>query len=229
MACHSVVVVLFSLIGLVLAVPWVPEPRNEDWWWSRHNDYVQNTNVSARNINVLFYGDSITEGWGGNGRETFDRYYAPLGTANYGIGGDRDEHVLWRIINGETDGLAPKLCVLKIGTNNIYSDSEADIAKGVLAIIQELNRRLPNMKILLLGVLPRNNDELTGMVDNINRDIAVADNGNTVRFFNMRDTFYFGNGVFASDLYTDDLLHLSAAGYVKWQEVMDPIFRQMLA
>jgi beta-glucosidase len=223
------VVILACVLGTALAgIPWVGEPRGEDWWVDRHNGFVSNTNTNAANISVLFYGDSITEGWGGNGKPTYDQYYAPLGTANYGIGGDRTEHLVWRINNGEVDGLSPKLCVIKIGTNNLGDNSDEDIARGNRAVIDALLAKLPNMKILLLGVLPRNNADLTARTDNINSIIRTFDNGNTIRFFDMRNTFYLGNGQFATELYTSDLLHLSAQGYVKWAEVMDPIFRQML-
>jgi len=184
--------------------------------------------VNIVDYSRLFYGDSITEGWGGSGRPTYDQYYAPLGTANYGIGGDRTEHLVWRINNGEVDGLSPKLCVLKIGTNNLGSNNNEDIARGVQAVMDSLKMKLPNIKILLLGILPRNNADLTARTDAINVIIRSADNGNTTRFFDMRDTFYLGNGQFNTELYTADLLHLSAAGYQAWAQVMDPIFTEML-
>lgn len=71
-----------------------------------------------RTSNKLYF-LSITEGWGGNGQSVFNFYYAPRGVANYGIGGDQTQHVLWRIQNGEIEGLNPRLVVLKIGTNNL--------------------------------------------------------------------------------------------------------------
>lgn len=83
------------------------------------------------------------------------------------------------------------------------------------------------MKILLLGVLPRNNADLTNRTENINSMISILDNANTVRYLNMRDAFYLGNGEFNTTLYTADLLHLSAEGYVKWHEVMNPLFTEM--
>ncbi|ODN05031.1 Platelet-activating factor acetylhydrolase IB subunit beta [Orchesella cincta] len=212
-----------------LGTPWVPEPRGDQWWVDRHNGFVQNSVNNPGGINVLFYGDSITEGWGGEGKPTFDQYYAPLGTANYGIGGDRTEHVWWRVQNGEvTENLNPKVCVLKIGTNNLGDNDDTSIATGVLFIVQDLRERLPNMKILLLGVLPRNNEELTRRTSNINDIIKNLDNGRTIRYLDMKNHFYRGGNDFVTELYTSDLLHLSAAGYRKWAEVMDPLFREML-
>jgi len=220
--------ILFCFVGLSLAgIPWEGEPRPDQWWIDRHESYVQNS-VNNRDIPILFYGDSITEGWGGPGRETFDRVYAPLGVANYGIGGDRTEHLIWRMNYGEVSGLSPKLCVLKIGTNNIGANSEQDIAQGIQTVMNTLKFHMPNIKILLLGILPRFNAEQTAMTDRINNYIKGADNGNDIRWFDMRDTFYLGDGQFATELYDPDMLHLSSAGYAKWAEVMNPIFTEML-
>lgn len=215
--------------GISAGIPWEPEPRPDSWWVDRHNGYVQNTLNNNGSIRVLFYGDSITEGWSGEGKPTFDQYYAPLGTANYGIGGDRTEHVLWRIKNGEvTERLNPVVCVLKIGTNNIGDNDVNSIAMGVVFDVLELRERLPNMKILVLGVLPRNNEELTTRTSAINNVLQRLDNGKTIRYLDMKEHFYRGGNDFVTELYTSDLLHLSAAGYRKWAEVMDPLFKEML-
>ena len=80
------ILVIAALLGCTFGGPVDPEPRPDEWWQQRHDEYVSNTNKNGQNINVLFYGDSITEGWGGAGAETFNQFYAPLGTANYGIG-----------------------------------------------------------------------------------------------------------------------------------------------
>ncbi|CAG7705891.1 unnamed protein product, partial [Allacma fusca] len=106
-------------------------------WLRTHEGFVNNTKSKRDEINVLFYGDSITEGWNGAGKPVYDKEYAPLGTANYGIFGDKTEHVLWRIINGEVEGLHPKVIVLKIGTNN-EEDTVDNIVRGITAIVQEL-------------------------------------------------------------------------------------------
>ncbi len=164
-----------------------------------HNSFVQNTLSNNGSIKVLFYGDSITAQWASAGKPIFDQYYAPLGTANYGIGGDRTEHVLWRIKNGEVE-----------------------------ANVMELRERLPNMKILLLGVLPRSNEALTIRTSNINSIIQRLDNGRTIRYLDLKDHFYRGGNNFVTEYYTADLVHLTAAGYAKWAQVMDPLFREML-
>lgn len=111
-----VVVVVSPAVGQ----PWVPAPNpQQDWmpwnWMERFHANVLNSRLYYANINVLFYGDSITEGWDYMAREIWDSAYAPLGAANYGIGGDGTQNLLWRIINGEADYINPRLIVLKIG------------------------------------------------------------------------------------------------------------------
>jgi len=218
--------------SIALAQPWIPEPNpQQDWmswiWTERFQANVEYTRINGSNINVLFYGDSITEGWDYMARSTWDSAYAPLGAANYGIGGDGTQHVLWRIINGEVDNISPRLIVLKIGTNNIGWYAEADIARGVITIVDELRHRLPNTKILLLGILPRYNSEQTAITDRINALFAHVDNGNTIRYLNMRDAFYVGNDQFYWDLFSTDLLHLATPGYERWEQTMNPLFTQM--
>lgn len=81
----------------------------------RFESNVENTRLNGTNINVLFYGDSITEGWDYMAREIWDKAYATLGAANYGIGGDGTQNLLWRLMNGEIDNISPRLIILKIG------------------------------------------------------------------------------------------------------------------
>src|SRR5439155_4166309 len=113
-------------------------------------------------VEVLFLGDSITDAWGGEGHgrgatgsKIFEEEFVPLKTANFGIGGDRTEHVLWRLQHGELKGIQPNVVMLMIGTNNTGSNSAEEIAAGITAIVKEIHQRSPTTKILLLGVFPR--------------------------------------------------------------------------
>src|SRR5687767_7836906 len=94
------------------------------------------------NVDVLFLGDSITEGWAGNGKELWKERYAKLNAANFGISGDRTQHVLWRLENGELDGIKPKVVMLMIGTNNIGSNPPEQIAAGVKKIVEKLREKI---------------------------------------------------------------------------------------
>ncbi len=111
----------------------VARSRDQGAWMTRHDEFL--STAQAGNVELLFLGDSITEGWKG-AKKTWDRFYGPRKTANFGIGGDRTEHVLWRIQNGELKGIEPKVVVLMIGTNNASGSTPDEIAQGVTAIVQ---------------------------------------------------------------------------------------------
>lgn len=116
----TLLILCLAVVGIVsptLAQPWVPVPNPQapwmPWiWMDRFQANVEYTRVNGSNINVLFYGDSITEGFDA---QVWNRAYAPLGAANYGIGGDGTQHLLWRIQNGEVDNISPRIVVVKIG------------------------------------------------------------------------------------------------------------------
>ena len=99
--------------------PWTPEPANPSWtnWTKRHEDLLTLTQQHGKEAQVIFIGDSITEGWTWDqkSRDIWAKHYTPRHAYNYGIGGDRTEHVLWRIEHKEFDGINPKVAVLMIG------------------------------------------------------------------------------------------------------------------
>jgi lysophospholipase L1-like esterase len=116
-----------------------------------------NDRAKQGDVDLLFLGDSITEGWAGSGRKVWEKYYGNRKAMNAGVGGDRTQHVLWRLDNGNIDGIHPKLAVIMIGTNNSNNNDNTaeEIADGVKAIVKEVHEKLPETKILLLGIFPR--------------------------------------------------------------------------
>ena len=110
----------------------------------RHEGFV--AIAKKGDVDVLFLGDSITEGWEGGGKEVWKKDFRPLKAANFGIGGDRTQHVLWRMQNGELEGIKPKAAVLMIGTNNPGSNTAEEIADGIEAIVAELRKKRPTPK-----------------------------------------------------------------------------------
>ncbi|HQZ27671.1 MAG TPA: GDSL-type esterase/lipase family protein, partial [Verrucomicrobiales bacterium] len=112
---------------------------------------------------LVFLGDSITAGWGGQ-RAIWDEAFGAYTPVNFGIGGDRTQHVLWRITHGELDGIKPKAVVLMIGTNNAGGNTAEEIAQGVIAIVKTIREKQPQAKILLLAVFPRG-DKPTGKLN----------------------------------------------------------------
>ena len=107
-------------------VPWEPEPVATQAWMNRHNAFVQNTRENGSRIEIVFMGSSSIERWGTTGQQLWNTKFAPLGAVNYGIGGDRTEHVLWRLQNGEVDGLRPKMAVIYIGSNNVPRNTDEE-------------------------------------------------------------------------------------------------------
>lgn len=130
------------------------------------------------------------------------------------------------------DHVVSKLKVfLSAGTNNINLNYnlESDIFRGIQTIVEGIRSRLPQTRVLVLGILPRTNGVWTDYVERINAIASQLDDGNNVRFLNMRDAFFnTATRTFNTELYSSaDLLHLSFAGYVRWHEVMNPLFQQM--
>jgi beta-glucosidase len=179
-------------------------------------------------IGILFLGDSITAGWG-KAKSIWDERYAKFQAANFGISGDRTQHVLWRIANGELDGINPKVLVLMIGTNNIGYPVE-DIIKGDRRIVEEIHKKLPETKLLLLGVFPRGADASNpyrGKIKTVNEALAKLDDGRLTRYLDIGGKFLDASGSLPKDI-MPDALHPNAAGYRIWADAMQPLLDEMM-
>ncbi|WP_165222699.1 platelet-activating factor acetylhydrolase IB subunit [Aquisphaera insulae] len=201
-----------------------PVPRDAGWL-KRHESFLKRAREGK--IDLLFLGDSITQGWDHN--ETWQRFYGPRHAANFGIGGDRTEHVLWRLAHGEVDVIRPKVVVLMIGTNNTGGESAEAIAEGVAAIVKDLRKRLPEAKVLLLGVFPRaeKSQPVRGKIAAINERIAKLDDGKSVFYLDIGKSFLEPDGTLTREV-MPDLLHLSARGYRIWADAMEPTLWTLL-
>ena len=206
----------------------IPAPRNNDWWMNRHA--AMNERVKQGNVDLLMIGDSITHGWEGRGKEVWAKYYDKRNAVNLGIGGDRTQHVLWRLDNGNIDGISPKLAVLMIGTNNSGSNTPEEIADGVKAIVEKLRAKLPETKVLILAIFPRgtdNNDARRQVNQKANAIIAnLADNKN-VFFLDINQKFLTPEGVLTKEV-MPDLLHPHEMGYGIWAEAMEPTIAKLM-
>jgi beta-glucosidase len=209
-----------------------PVPRNPQTapaWISRHEGLLSEARKGG--IELLFLGDSITDNWRSKGATVWSKYYGSRQAANFGIGGDRTQHLLWRIDHGELDGLKPKVIVLMIGTNNSNSDSADQIAEGVEKIVAEVRAKCPHSKLLLLGIFPRNKpvDKPMQMetIKQVNERLAKLNNGKTIRFLNINDKFLAADGKVHEDL-MPDFLHPNERGYQIWADAMEPTLAEML-
>jgi N-acetylglucosamine-6-sulfatase len=166
---------------------------------------------------VVFLGDSITAGWNGQ-KALFEKEYAQYKAANFGIGGDRTQHVLWRVENGEFEGIKPKVVVLMIGTNNsgVGENSVEQIAAGIKNIIAAIHKRTPDTKVLLLAIFPRGPGETNnpGRTKNkaVNEVIAKLHDGKKVHYFDIGAKFLAADGTLSKEIMPDQL-HLNAKGY----------------
>lgn len=205
----------------------IPVPRDEKWL-ARHEGFVEI--AKAGGIDVLFLGDSITDGWRkNNGKPIWDERFEPLKAANFGIGGDRTQHVLWRMQHGELDGISPKVVVVMIGTNNTgfepdkktRRNTDVEIAEGVTAIVQGLRAKLPKAKILLLAIFPRGakDSPARAEVNAVNKRIAKLDDGKHVVFLDINQRFLEPDETLSKTI-MPDLLHPNAAGYRIWADAI---------
>ncbi len=205
-----------------------PGPRDPNWV-KRHEGFVEIAKKGG--VDLLFLGDSITDGWRSRGKDVWEKNYASLKAANFGIGGDQTQHVLWRLQNGELDGIKPKLAVLMIGTNNLRGNTDEEIADGVKAIVAELHKRTPETKLLLLGVFPRGekaDDPNRGRIKHINETIAKLDNGGkTVKYLDIGDKFLQPDGTLPKNVMPDGL-HPNAKGYEIWVDAIAPTLQEMM-
>jgi lysophospholipase L1-like esterase len=206
-----------------------PVPKKDRRWQQLHHSFLKQG--ERGDIDVLFLGDSITEAWSGPGKEIWNQRYEPLKAANFGIGGDRTEHVLWRLQEGkELHGIHPRAVVLMIGTNNTASNAAAQIADGITAIVEELRRQLPQAQILLLGVFPRSQkatDPVRTKIKDINQRIAKLDDGKYVHYLDIGDKFLAPDGSLTREI-MPDYLHLTPRGYQIWAAAIQPKLEELL-
>lgn len=189
-----------------------------------------NTDASkiAEGIHVVFDGDSITDGWHKAGHQVWLERYAKLGAFDFGISGDRTENVLWRLSQGQLNGIHPKLVLLMIGTNNLRSNTNEEIAQGIKAIIDLYSKLCPDSVILLQGIFPRGHeatDPSRNRIKEINKIIATYADGKNVRYLDFGDKFLEPDGSMSPEV-MPDFLHPSAKGYQIWADAIQPVINE---
>jgi lysophospholipase L1-like esterase len=193
-------------------------------------------------IDLYFIGDSITRRWGAS-----DRQYAELlrnwnenfkgwNAADFGWGADKTQNMLWRLQQGELDGVNPKVIVLLAGTNNIGNLSPADdtdiraaeTVRGVAAVLRELRARAPNATVVLMGITPRtDNIHVMPIIDAANRGIAQLADGHRIRYVNINARLVDAHGVLLPGM-TVDGLHPTVKAYQLWADALQPILVERL-
>jgi lysophospholipase L1-like esterase len=198
----------------------------------------------ARNgrIDVYFLGDSITRRWGTSEAQyahflaNWRRNFFGWNAANFGWGGDTTRNILWRVTNGELDGVDPKVIVLLAGTNDVgkaipkgeEESKVADVAAGIEAILEVCRKKAPRATIVLMGITPRNDSmAVMPVIERINARIAKLADGKKIRFLNVNDRLADRDGRLLAGMATDGL-HLDVGGYQVWADSLKPIFTELL-
>ena len=207
-----------------------PVPRSEEWWKQRQQILNQRAADAGEKAEILFIGDSITQGWENQGKEVWARHFAPRNALNLGIAGDRTQHVLWRLENGNLKGVKPKAAVVMIGTNNSngLGNTESEIAEGVSAIVTLLRRTLPDTKVLLVGIFPRGKSPnyKRGRILQVNQILSRLADGKSVFWIDFGSRYIDAHGLIQRDL-MPDFLHLSPAGYQIWADQLEEPLRMV--
>ena len=201
----------------------------KNWWQERHEKKL--VDAQKGNWELIFLGDSITHSWEDTGKQIWNQYYGKRKALNLGFSGDRTEHVLWRLDHGELDGCQPKVVVIMIGTNNTghRRDPPQAIAAGVEKILERVKEKLPQTKVLLLGIFPRaankahskrvNNDQTNALL------AKLADE--RVTYLDINSRFLMPDGTLSKEI-MPDLLHPKQKGYAIWAESIEPTLKKML-
>ncbi|MFC4992680.1 GDSL-type esterase/lipase family protein [Rubritalea tangerina] len=209
-------------------------------WWDQLTKINQLTQAN-QDLELIFFGDSISQSWTGSqkrlaekgGKRPIDRYFADKWkTASFGISGDRTEHLLYRLQNGNFDGLNPKAVVLMIGVNNLLTarHSADQITGGIEALVEELTAKLPETEILLLGPFPsgQNPEEARRKtIAKIQQNIAPLGDKERVTYLDLAPAFTNPDGSLKAEAYSGDKIHLRPKGYEIWAEAILPTLEKI--
>jgi lysophospholipase L1-like esterase len=196
----------------------------------------------AGQIDVYFMGDSITRRWGASDpqyQELFANWRANFtgwNAADFGWGADKTQHMLWRLQNGELDGIDPKIVVLMAGTNNVgratplgdSSQRAAEVARGVSAVVREIRQRAPKATLVITGITPRNdNIAVMSVINEANTAIARLADGQSIRYININKQLAPHDDELQPGMMNDGL-HLTPKAYQVWADALKPIFTEVL-
>lgn len=203
-----------------------PIPGNPDY----HERYLER--AQQGDIDILFIGDSITEYWEDptRGKSVWDREFAPQNAACFGVNSERLQHIIWRMQNGELDGISPRVVIVLAGTNNIRRNSTGEILEGFTLLLETLRERLPDSKILLLAILPRNEPgsarrrQVAEVNQSLEQMVATDDQ---IVFLDIGQSFLDADGSIPASLMPDHL-HPSTRGYEVFAEAILPTLQTMM-
>src|SRR5260370_20114005 len=226
-----------------------PSPRADRNSMLAHSELVEKAKQGR--IDVYFEGDSITRRWGTRDEQykhflrNWEQNFFGWNAGNFGWGGDKTQNILWRLNNGELDNVKPKIIVLLAGTNNVGNNSPAgsadprsdprvrDITRGIKAILDVCRRKAPSATIVLMGIVPRNDNMLVmPIINEVNRRIAKfaegEKKGKKIRYLNINNKLAAHDGRLFEGIANKDGVHLEVKGYQGWADALKPLFTELL-
>jgi lysophospholipase L1-like esterase len=216
-----------------------PAPRSDNNSRIAHEQLLAKTRQGR--IDVYFEGDSITRRWGATDYpqllENWNQNFFGWNAADFGWGADRVENILWRLENGELDGVNPKVVVLLAGTNNVGNrvppqGIEAvvqDVTRGLQAVVRAIRSKAPDAMIIVSAIFPRNdNMDVMPAIDRINANLAKMADGQKIRYLSVNDKLADGKGMLYEGMMNADKLHPALKGYQVWADALKPLFTELL-
>lgn len=226
---------LLLALSATLAYAQNPATTLEERHLPRYDEQTQR--MEQGEVDLLWVGDSITDFWDTTGKEVWDQYYGNRKAMNFGIGGDRTGHVLWRLENSPVEKISPKMTIVMIGTNNVWHkkpnseethSTPAETVEGIEAVVNCLKAKFPKTKILLLEVFPSGataDDPHRLAVNEVNKGLeAIYANSavENVQLFSINNLFLNKDGSIPKEL-MPDFVHPSVEGYKLWAKAVEPM------
>jgi len=229
-----------TVVSLLWAQADQPTPRADKNSQIAHRQFL--TKGKQGRIDVYFEGDSITRRWGATDYpqllENWNKNFFGWNAADFGWGADRVENILWRLENGELDGVNPKVIVLLAGTNNVggkippggIDTAVEDVTKGLRAVVRIMQSKAPDAVIVVIGIFPRNdNVDVMPEIDRINANLANMADGRRIRYLNINDQLADRDGRLHDGMMNaNDKLHPTVKGYQVWADGLKPLLTELL-
>jgi len=223
-------------LTIVSSLALAQTPRTDQNSQTAHTQLVEKARKGG--IDIYFEGDSITRRWGTSDAQykdflaNWNQNFFGWNAANFGWGADKIDNILWRLQNGELDGVNPKIIVLLGGTNDLPQggeEAQRTVTHGIRAVLDTIEQKAPNAVVILMGITPRNDvgTDVAATIDKINTELARFADGRRIRYLNINGKLADKDGRLFDGM-TVDRLHLSVKGYQVWADALKPIFTELL-
>jgi len=236
---RTLIVVLSAITALAQTPADRPLARTDQNSRTAHAQLLEKAKQGR--IDVYFEGDSITRRWGATDYPellaNWNQNFFGWNAADFGWGADTIQNILWRLENGELDGVNPKIIVLLAGTNNVGNTvpaggdeaKVADITKGLKAVLDTLRAKAPDATIIATAIFPRNdNIAVMPTIDKINRNLAKLADGKKIRYLDVNARLADSDGKLFDGMMNPDKLHPAIPGYQVWADALQPLFTELL-